>query len=205
MCLTFCDSMDCSLPGFSVYGIFPGKSTGVGCHFLLQGIFLTQGSNLGLPHFRQMLYPLSHHYGTCLPRAQGAPCYFSSWIPLRVVGQRLAVSNNLSLQNLIVNNTSCFSLFAGSYKMALTSRLSRMWEWSLEERVGEFLRLWLSMQYSLNKRRAYWLLGDSGNFFHFWWCDKLGMPASLQRIISWILLLWNLSLKFVFSSDGIKS
>ena len=38
----------------------PGKSTGVGCHFLLQGIFLTQGSNLGLPHCRQMLYPLSH-------------------------------------------------------------------------------------------------------------------------------------------------
>ena len=24
---------------------FPGKNTGVGCHFLLQGIFLTQGSN----------------------------------------------------------------------------------------------------------------------------------------------------------------
>ena len=40
--------------------IFPGKSTGVGCHFLLQGIFLTQGSNPGLPHCRQMLYPLSH-------------------------------------------------------------------------------------------------------------------------------------------------
>ena len=34
---------------------FPGKSTGVGCHFLLQGIFLTQGSNPGLPHSRQML------------------------------------------------------------------------------------------------------------------------------------------------------
>ena len=39
---------------------FLGKSTGVGCHFLLQGIFLTQGSNPGLPHCRQMLYPLSH-------------------------------------------------------------------------------------------------------------------------------------------------
>ena len=26
----------------------PGKNTGVGCHFLLQRIFLTQGSNLGL-------------------------------------------------------------------------------------------------------------------------------------------------------------
>ena len=39
---------------------FPGKSTGVGCHFLLQGIFPTQGSNPGLPHCRQMLYHLSH-------------------------------------------------------------------------------------------------------------------------------------------------
>ena len=33
----------------------PGKNTGVGCHFLLQGIFPTQGSNPGLPHCRQML------------------------------------------------------------------------------------------------------------------------------------------------------
>ena len=33
---------------------FPGKSTGVGCHFLLQGIFPTQGWNPGLPHCRQM-------------------------------------------------------------------------------------------------------------------------------------------------------
>ena len=38
----------------------PGKNTGVSCLFLLQGIFLTQGSNPGLPHCRQMLYPLSH-------------------------------------------------------------------------------------------------------------------------------------------------
>ena len=32
-----------------------GKNTGVGCHFLLQGIFPTQGSNPGLPHCRQTL------------------------------------------------------------------------------------------------------------------------------------------------------
>ena len=31
-----------------------------GLHFLLQGIFLTQGSNPGLLHCRQTLYPLSH-------------------------------------------------------------------------------------------------------------------------------------------------
>ena len=39
---------------------FPGKNTGVGCHFPLLGIFLTQGSNQGLPHCRQMLYRLSY-------------------------------------------------------------------------------------------------------------------------------------------------
>ena len=38
----------------------PGKSTGVGCHFLLQGIFLTQGLNPFLPHSRQTLYHLNH-------------------------------------------------------------------------------------------------------------------------------------------------
>ena len=32
----------------------------MGCHFLLQGIFPTQELNPGLPHCRQMLYPLSH-------------------------------------------------------------------------------------------------------------------------------------------------
>ena len=39
---------------------FPGKNTGVGYHFLLQGIFLTQGSNQPLLHYRQILNPLSH-------------------------------------------------------------------------------------------------------------------------------------------------
>ena len=39
---------------------FPGKSTGVACHFLLQGIVSTHGSNPGLPHCREMLYCLSH-------------------------------------------------------------------------------------------------------------------------------------------------
>ena len=37
----------------------PAKNTGVVCHALLQGIFLTQGSNLDLLHYRQILYHLS--------------------------------------------------------------------------------------------------------------------------------------------------
>ena len=38
----------------------PSKNTGMGSYSLLQGIFLTQESNLGLPHFRRILYHLSH-------------------------------------------------------------------------------------------------------------------------------------------------
>ena len=51
-----------SLPYLKRFGPwdFPGKNSGVDCHFLLQGIFPTQGSNLGLPHCRQTLYCLSY-------------------------------------------------------------------------------------------------------------------------------------------------
>ena len=38
----------------------PGKNTGVGCHALLQGIFLTQELNWGLPHYRRILYQLNY-------------------------------------------------------------------------------------------------------------------------------------------------
>ena len=41
-CPTLGDPMDCSLPGSSIHGIFPGKSTGVGGHCLLQLINLTK-------------------------------------------------------------------------------------------------------------------------------------------------------------------
>ena len=41
-CWTLCDPVDCSPPGSSAHGDSPGKNTGVGCHALLQGIFLTQ-------------------------------------------------------------------------------------------------------------------------------------------------------------------
>ena len=44
---------------FSDYMI-TSKNTGVGSHSVLQGIFLTQGSNPGLPHYRQILYHMSH-------------------------------------------------------------------------------------------------------------------------------------------------
>ena len=44
--------MDCSLPGSSVHGDSLGKNTGVGCQFLLQGIFPIQELNPSLLHCR---------------------------------------------------------------------------------------------------------------------------------------------------------
>ena len=39
---------------------FPGKNTGMSCHFLLQGIFPTQGSNPSLLHWQEDSLPPSH-------------------------------------------------------------------------------------------------------------------------------------------------
>ena len=41
-CLTFCNPTDCSPSGSSIHEESPGKNTELGCHALLQGIFLTQ-------------------------------------------------------------------------------------------------------------------------------------------------------------------
>ena len=51
--MSLCDLMDYRL---LCPWDFPGQSTGVGCLFLLQGIFSTQGSNSCLLFCRQILY-----------------------------------------------------------------------------------------------------------------------------------------------------
>ena len=58
LCLTLGSSVDCSPPGSSLCPWdSSGRNTGVGCHFLPQGIFLTQGLNLGFLHCKWMLLP----------------------------------------------------------------------------------------------------------------------------------------------------
>ena len=53
LCPTPCDPMDCSPPASSIHRISQERIPGVGCHFLLLGIFLTQGLNLHLLHCQQ--------------------------------------------------------------------------------------------------------------------------------------------------------
>ena len=57
-CPTLCNPVDYSPPGSSLSLGFPRQEYRSG--FLLQGIFLTQGSNQHLPHCKQILYRLSH-------------------------------------------------------------------------------------------------------------------------------------------------
>ena len=81
---------------------FPGKSTGVGCHFLLQRIFPTQGSNPGLPHCRQMLYRLCHQgislFFVFARVRHGSSLILPSICLPRLVGQsRLNCSNHSEL------------------------------------------------------------------------------------------------------------
>ena len=59
-CLILCNPMDYSPTRLHCPWGSPGKNTEVGCHFLLQEIFPTQRSNLGLLYCRQTLYHLSH-------------------------------------------------------------------------------------------------------------------------------------------------
>ena len=51
----------------------PGQNTGVGSISLLQGIFLTQGSNPGLPHCRQIPYQLSPQWSPAGRKALQMP------------------------------------------------------------------------------------------------------------------------------------
>ena len=58
--LTLCNLMDCSPPGSPVHVILQARLLEWIAIPLLQRIFLTQGSNPGLLHCRQILYHLSY-------------------------------------------------------------------------------------------------------------------------------------------------
>ena len=64
---------------------FPGKSAGVDCHFLLQGIFPTQESNSGLQHCRQMLYHLCHQGSLCASREMQIKTVIYHYTSIRMV------------------------------------------------------------------------------------------------------------------------
>ena len=87
-----CDLVD--PPGSSVHGDSPGKNTGVGCHALLQGIFLTQGSNLHL------LYLLHCRVGSLPPAPPGKPWLLSVSCSISLVLACLLLTATKSLPSI---------------------------------------------------------------------------------------------------------
>ena len=63
-CPTLCNPMDCSPPGSSGRGILQARILEWVVIPFSRGIFPTQGSNLGLPCCRHVLYHLSHREDT---------------------------------------------------------------------------------------------------------------------------------------------
>ena len=90
-CPTLCDHMDCRLPGSSVHEILYVRTLEEVAFPFLQGIFLTQGSNPGLPHCRQILYHLSHQGTTRELAASGQPSGYLGFFNL------LGIINNASV------------------------------------------------------------------------------------------------------------
>ena len=89
LCPTLCDPVGYSLARLLCPWDFQGKNTGVHCCSLLWGIFLTQGSNQGLLHCRQILYCLSHW---------GSPIYEFTHL---ITYLSIHLSNHLSISTTI--------------------------------------------------------------------------------------------------------
>ena len=68
LCPTLCNPMDCSLPGYSVHGIFQARVVEWVAISFSRGSSQPRGSNLGLPHCRQTLYRLSHQEALVSPK-----------------------------------------------------------------------------------------------------------------------------------------
>ena len=78
---------------------FPAQNTGVGCHFLLQGIFPTRGSNPCLPYCRHLL---SH---------QGNPSIGDTAVKKQTKNE---ISFSRQTVHVIISKLSCQCDFPGS-------------------------------------------------------------------------------------------
>ena len=85
------DWSDLAVAGSSIFAWnSPGKNTGVGSYSHLQGIFPTQGSNLGLLSCRQILYHLSHQGS---PIIDASICYVWKLLREKIIRVFIKIKN----------------------------------------------------------------------------------------------------------------
>ena len=114
-CLTLCHLRDCSSLGSSIHWDFSGKNIGMSCHFPLQGIFSTQGSNsclLRLLHWQaenKNFEPYnSHRCGSSLQTKHESKCF------LFIIHGTVFDHNLLSLFNFLIVALFLEWLYLGS-------------------------------------------------------------------------------------------
>ena len=125
--LTLCNTTDCSPCPWDC----PGKNPAVGSHSLLQGIFLTQGLTLGLPHCRQILYHLKNQMVIQFSSVQSLNHVWlfvtqwtaAGWVSLSItksqnlfklmsIGDAIQVSHPLSSPSSLAFSLSSISVFS---------------------------------------------------------------------------------------------
>ena len=109
---------------FCLWG-FPGRNTGVGCHFFLQGIFSTQGLNrthvscIG----RQVLY----HWAT----------REALYLPTLMLFMKLVASVNIFLKHLFERGRHFTLLNKCSVSALCPRHFAGHWRWSREDLVPQ--------------------------------------------------------------------
>ena len=136
-CVRLCVTL-CRLPGSSVHGILQARI--LDCHFLLQGIFPTQGLNLHLLHWQVGPLPLSHQGSSSLPLPEShiieitQYVAFSDWL-LSISNVHLSFHYGFSwLDNpflLARNNVTwsrCTTVYQSTHLLKNIIIISKIWE-----------------------------------------------------------------------------
>ena len=101
LCPNLSDPMDCVAHQAPLSMEFSGKGTGVGCHSLLEGIFLTQWSNLSLLHWQADSLP-SEPPGKPESESESCSVVSNSVRPNGLHGQWNSPGQNTGLGNLFL-------------------------------------------------------------------------------------------------------
>ena len=139
LCLTLCDPMDCSLPGSSVHGVFQARVQKWVAISFCRGSSQPRDWTRIYPHYRQMLYHLSHQgryegSNTSLimaPWTSGGPALMRAWcFPLLTHAYHQIL---LPCQNKMSNYANCTSIKLKWMKEGMS-------EWMDKQNVNFFFK-----------------------------------------------------------------
>ena len=150
--------MDCSLPGSSVHGIFPGKNTGVGCHFLLQHLVYSRCLISVYFLVQQSASLYSDKIAVCFDECNNQPPVYYTY--KTVINAASELSNFLLLKS---ESVSC-SVVSNSLRPLDCSPLGSSVYGILQARILKWVGTPFSRGSSLPRDQA-WISCIAGRFF----------------------------------------